>query len=183
MSFLSLTNFLHGNSIQRHFHADPRVRAVEPLLYERIPILSPLHPISTRERVALPESVGEAAPSVSQFDTPHTSTPKTQLLCNGRYGLMITNAGGDTVGGATLKSHAGGRIGLGIRGEPSAISMRPNPIAYGPTRIIPSVGRLRRTPPTSRSTVPCSGAPITAFKPKRKSSSHQKMTLRFGGSP
>jgi cyclic beta-1,2-glucan synthetase len=94
MGFLSLTNFLHGNPIQRHFHADARVCAVEPLLHERIPILSPLHHISTRERVSLPESVGEVTPSVSKFDTPHTRTPKTQLLCNGRYGLMITNAGG-----------------------------------------------------------------------------------------
>jgi len=94
MGFLSLTNFLHGNPIQRHFHADARVRSVEPLLHERIPILSPLHHISTRERMSLAESVGEVAPSVSKFDTPHTSTPKTQLLCNGRYGLMITNAGG-----------------------------------------------------------------------------------------
>ncbi|MDQ7842063.1 MAG: glucoamylase family protein, partial [bacterium] len=94
MGFLSLTNFLHGNPIQRHFHADARVRAVEPLLHERVPILSPLHHISTRERMSLAESIGEVAPSVSKFDTPHTSTPKTQLLCNGRYGLMITNAGG-----------------------------------------------------------------------------------------
>jgi len=94
MGFLSLTNFLHGNPIQRHFHADARVRALEPLLHERIPILPPLHHISTRERRSLAESVGEVAPSVSKFDTPHTSTPKTQLLCNGRYGLMITNAGG-----------------------------------------------------------------------------------------
>jgi cyclic beta-1,2-glucan synthetase len=94
MSFLSLTNFLHGNPIQRHFHADGRVRAVEALLHERIPILSPLHHISTRERMSLAESVGEVAPLVSKFDTPHTSTPKTQLLSNGRYGLMVTNAGG-----------------------------------------------------------------------------------------
>ncbi|HEX7572248.1 MAG TPA: glucoamylase family protein, partial [Bacteroidota bacterium] len=49
MSFLSLTNFLHGNPIQRDFYADARVRAVEPLLYERIPVLSPLNHISTRE--------------------------------------------------------------------------------------------------------------------------------------
>ncbi|MGO8733327.1 MAG: GH36-type glycosyl hydrolase domain-containing protein [Terriglobia bacterium] len=94
MGFLSLTNFLHGNPIHRHFHADPRVRAVEPLLHERIPILPPLNFISTRERVSLAESVGEVAPSVSRFDTPHTTTPQTQLLCNGRYGMMITNAGG-----------------------------------------------------------------------------------------
>ena len=94
MGFLSLTNFIHGNPIQRRFHADARVRAVEPLLHERVPILPPLHHISTRERVPSLMSVGEVAPSVSKFDTPHTSTPKTQLLCNGRYGLMLTNAGG-----------------------------------------------------------------------------------------
>jgi cyclic beta-1,2-glucan synthetase len=95
MGFLSLTNFLHDNPIQRRFHADARVRAVEPLLDERVPIRPPLHHIvSTRERVPSVMSVGEVAPSVSKFATPHTSTPKTQLLCNGRYGLMITNAGG-----------------------------------------------------------------------------------------
>jgi cyclic beta-1,2-glucan synthetase len=94
MVFLSLNNFLHGNPIQHHFHADARVRAVEPLLHERIPTLPPLHHISTRERIPSVESFGEIAPSVSRFDTPHTSIPKTQLLCNGRYGLMVTNAGG-----------------------------------------------------------------------------------------
>jgi cyclic beta-1,2-glucan synthetase len=94
MVFLSLNNFLHGKPIQRYFHADVRVRAVEPLLQERIPTLPPLYHISTRERVPSMESFGEIAPSVSRFDTPHTSTPKTQLLSNGRYGLMVTNAGG-----------------------------------------------------------------------------------------
>jgi cyclic beta-1,2-glucan synthetase len=95
MGFLSLTNFLHDNPIQRRFHADARVRAVEPLLDERVPIRPPLHHIvSTRESVPSVMSVGEVAPSVSKFDGPHTTTPKTQLLCNGRYGLMITNAGG-----------------------------------------------------------------------------------------
>jgi cyclic beta-1,2-glucan synthetase len=94
MSFLSLSNLVHGNSTQRRFHADPRVRAVEPLLQERIPVLPPLHHISTRDRVPSVTSVGEAAPSVSRFDTPHTSAPKTQILSNGRYSLMVTNSGG-----------------------------------------------------------------------------------------
>jgi cyclic beta-1,2-glucan synthetase len=94
MSFLSLANFVHGNSIQRRFHADPRVRAVEPLLLERIPVLPTLHHISTRDRVPSVRSVGEVAPSVSKFDTPHTSAPKTQMLSNGRYSLMVTNTGG-----------------------------------------------------------------------------------------
>jgi cyclic beta-1,2-glucan synthetase len=94
MGFLALTNLLRGNSIQNHFHGDPRVRTVEPLLHERIPRLPPLNQISTRARISSIAAIGEVAPSVSQFETPHTSSPKTQLLCNGRYGLMLTNAGG-----------------------------------------------------------------------------------------
>ncbi|MFN2274801.1 MAG: GH36-type glycosyl hydrolase domain-containing protein [Anaerolineales bacterium] len=93
MGFLSLTNFIHGNPIQRRFHADPRVRAVEPLLHERIPLLPSLHHIPTRDSMPSVMSVGEVAPSTSKFDTPHTATPKTQLLSNGRYCLMLTNAG------------------------------------------------------------------------------------------
>ena len=94
MSFLALNNFLHDDRLHRYFHTDPRVRAAEPLLHERIPHLPPLHHVSTRERVTSVPSVGEVAPSVSHFKTPHTDTPKTQLLSNGRYHLMVTSAGG-----------------------------------------------------------------------------------------
>jgi cyclic beta-1,2-glucan synthetase len=94
MSLLSLANLLHGNSFQRRFHADARVRAIEPLLHERIPVLPPLHHLSTRQRTPAVGGFGEAAPSASRVDTPHTGTPKTQLLGNGRYSLMVTNAGG-----------------------------------------------------------------------------------------
>jgi cyclic beta-1,2-glucan synthetase len=94
MGFLALTNFLRGNSVQKAFYADPRVRAVEPLLYERIPHLPLVDQVSAHVRVSSIAAVGEVALSVSQFDTPHTSTPKTQLLSNGSYGLMLTNAGG-----------------------------------------------------------------------------------------
>lgn len=94
MSFLALTNFLQNDYLKRQFRADPRIRMVEPLLQERIPIMPPLHHITTRERVSSVASVGEPKPSVSQFETPHTSRPKTQLLCNGNYSLMLTSVGG-----------------------------------------------------------------------------------------
>ena len=94
MGFLSLANFFFNNIMQHRFHADPRVRTVEPLLQERIPTLPPLHHISTRERVASVTRLGDIAPSATELDTPHTRTPRTQLLSNGRYGLMITNSGG-----------------------------------------------------------------------------------------
>ncbi len=94
MSFLSLSNFLNNNPTPRRFHADPRVRAFEPMLQERVPVHPPLHHISMRHRVSSLLGVGEIKPSISKFDTPHTRTPKIQMLSNGHYSLMITNAGG-----------------------------------------------------------------------------------------
>ena len=94
MAFLALTNFLHDNPFPRRFHSDSRVRAFEALLQERIPTLPPLHLISARPTE--PELVGVdlVAPAGITFTTPHTATPKTLLLSNGRYGLMVTNSGG-----------------------------------------------------------------------------------------
>ncbi len=43
MSFLALVNFIHDNSLEKHFHSDPRVRATEFLLQERIPNTPPLN--------------------------------------------------------------------------------------------------------------------------------------------
>jgi cyclic beta-1,2-glucan synthetase len=94
MAFLALTNFLHGNPFPRRFHSDPRVRAFEALLQERIPLLPPLHLISTRKSEPELSSVDLVAMAGSTFTTPHTATPKSLLLSNGRYGLMITNSGG-----------------------------------------------------------------------------------------
>ncbi len=62
------------------------------MLHERVPVLPSLHHVSTRERAQAADSIG--APSTSTFDTAHTRTPKTQLLSNGRYSVMLTNAGG-----------------------------------------------------------------------------------------
>ena len=94
MSFLALDNLLHDGSLRRHFSSDPRVRTFEPLLQERIPNLPPLHHIATRERITSMAAIGEVDPATRQFETPHTITPRTQLLSNGRYGLMVTGAGG-----------------------------------------------------------------------------------------
>jgi len=94
MGFLALDNFLNGNPMQRRFHADIRVRSTEPLLFERIPALPPVYQVPMEERAPSSATPVEIAPSESKFDTPHTTRPKTQLLSNGRYSLMITNSGG-----------------------------------------------------------------------------------------
>ncbi|MDT8421860.1 MAG: glucoamylase family protein [Desulfuromonadales bacterium] len=94
MSFLALINYLHDSPLPRRFHADPRVRAFELLLQERIPPLPPLHLVSSRETVPKLSGVGEVSSAAFRFTTPDTPIPKSQFLSNGRYDLMITNSGG-----------------------------------------------------------------------------------------
>ncbi|MFQ6758395.1 MAG: glycosyl transferase [Deltaproteobacteria bacterium] len=94
MAFLALTNFLHGNPFPRRFHSDPRVRAFEALLQERIPTLPTLHLTSTRENEPTLLGVDQIAPAESIYTTPHTAIPHSLLLSNGRYGVMVTNSGG-----------------------------------------------------------------------------------------
>jgi cyclic beta-1,2-glucan synthetase len=94
MAFLALTNFLHDNPFPRRFHRDPRVRAFEALLQERIPTLPPLQLISTRPVLPALADEEQIAPAGITFHTPHTVTPRCLLLSNSRYGLMITNSGG-----------------------------------------------------------------------------------------
>jgi len=92
MSLLTLANLLHGNLMQRRFHAEPSVQAAEPLLQERVPQAPPLQ----RAREAAGETQVDFAepPTPRQFTTPHTAVPYTHLLSNGRYSVMLTNAGG-----------------------------------------------------------------------------------------
>ena len=94
MAFLALTNFLHGEPFSRRFHSDSRVRAFEALLQERIPSLPPLHltPARHREQVLLGEDAVSAEGSI--FTSSHTLTPRSLLLSNGDFSLMVTNNGG-----------------------------------------------------------------------------------------
>ena len=97
MSLLAIDNALHNQVMQRRFHADPRVRAAEPLLFERIPVAPRLAEGVARGeapiRGAPAEGSGVADP-VSRFTTPDTPTPRTQLMSNGSYAVMVTSAGG-----------------------------------------------------------------------------------------
>ncbi len=95
MSFLAMDNALLNNRMQKRFHADLRVRATESLLYEGIPPSRIVSYLNTSEErtparlIAMPaESVGGRSSSEK------TPIPKTHLLSNGSYSLMITNSGG-----------------------------------------------------------------------------------------
>ncbi|MBV9469173.1 MAG: hypothetical protein JOZ57_07995, partial [Abitibacteriaceae bacterium] len=96
MSLLAFDNLLHNNIMQRRFHADPYARAATPLLYERIPatptVLEEAIGENRPRRFALDSQATGAAED--RFLTPDTPTPRTHLLSNGNYSLMLTNAGG-----------------------------------------------------------------------------------------
>jgi cyclic beta-1,2-glucan synthetase len=93
MSLLSLAYLLLGQPMQRRFESDPQVKATLLLLQERIP-----------KRSALPSRAVENGESNPFFHDPavelnlpisaNTPAPEVQLLSNGRYHVMVSNAGG-----------------------------------------------------------------------------------------
>jgi len=93
MGFLSLASQLLDQPMQRRFEADPQLQATLPLLQERIPQngASFAHTTELSES-QLTSSLPETPTRV--YDTPSTSSPEAQLLSNGRYHVMVTNAGG-----------------------------------------------------------------------------------------
>jgi len=93
MSFLSLAYLLLDRPMQRRFESYPSFQATTLLLQERIPRTTPFNshtaePSGFRSTSSAPEA------SVRAFSSPSTPIPEVQLLSNGRYHVMITNAGG-----------------------------------------------------------------------------------------
>jgi cyclic beta-1,2-glucan synthetase len=93
MTLISLGNVLNDGVMRSRFHAHPIVQAAELLLQERTPRAVAI----TRPRA---EEVQVAAfvrdllpPTLRRFDSPHDLTPRTHLLSNGRYTVMVTAAG------------------------------------------------------------------------------------------
>jgi cellobiose phosphorylase len=93
MILLSIDNVLHNQIMPQRFHSDPRVRAVESLLYERIPVNPPLAKDYARESPPPRLAPIPATPGIGRYDAADTPTPKTHLLSNRNYSVMITNSG------------------------------------------------------------------------------------------
>jgi cyclic beta-1,2-glucan synthetase len=92
MSLAALDDVLHQDAMVERFHSDVRVRAMESLLFERIPI-SRTHaePVGTENALVRPAAVVEPADRLWREDT---ATPRVHLQGNGSYALMVTNSGG-----------------------------------------------------------------------------------------
>ena len=93
MSLLALAYLLLDRPMQRRFESDPLLQAVMPLLQERIPKATAL--LSHTDQLSEVSSMPAAAETpIRIFSSPDTPIPEVQLLSNGRYHVMITNAGG-----------------------------------------------------------------------------------------
>ncbi|OGP10940.1 MAG: hypothetical protein A2048_05665 [Deltaproteobacteria bacterium GWA2_45_12] len=92
MSLISMNNLLHENGMQRRFHSEPLVQATQLLLQERIPTDMLLY----RSRA---QEVHSERTSVFPHWNPRTYAdvslpmPRTQLLSNGCYSVMLTTTG------------------------------------------------------------------------------------------
>ncbi|MDX2033697.1 MAG: glucoamylase family protein, partial [Blastocatellia bacterium] len=104
MSLVALGNVLHEDAMQRRFHADPRIQATELLLQERIPRNVPIARVRAEEVLRGRIVNTLIAPLAVSYDSPHMPTPRTQLISNGAYSVMVTSAG---AGSSTCGSPAG----------------------------------------------------------------------------
>jgi cyclic beta-1,2-glucan synthetase len=92
MSLVALANVVFDGLMRHRFHREPIIQSAELLLQERFPREAPVVP-PPEDQVPV-EYVKEVVPVVSRrFDSPLTPYPVVHLLSNGRYAVMMTNAG------------------------------------------------------------------------------------------
>ncbi len=93
MSLVSIDNLLNDSIMQKRFHAEPLVQATQLLLQERIPLAVAIK----RPRAEEVHSSGDQRfalnPNPRIFSDVHLPTPRTQILSNGTYSVMVTTTG------------------------------------------------------------------------------------------
>ncbi len=93
MSLLSLAYLLLDRPMQKRFESDPGFQATTLLLQERVPKATAFYSTAAELSDLRTAPDGLKTP-VRVFSTPDTPIPEVQLLSNGRYHVMVTNAGG-----------------------------------------------------------------------------------------
>lgn len=93
MSLCAFCNTLFDGYLQETFHAHPRVKALETILYERPDISDSKAAGRVKEQVFPKLSTTTSPAGTTHFDSPLTPIPVTHLLSNGNYSVMVTNSG------------------------------------------------------------------------------------------
>ncbi len=93
MSLISVGHLLLDRPMQRRFESDPVFQATLLLLQERIPKSVTFLP-RVSQLTGIRASPAESETPVRIISSPATPAPEVQLLSNGSYHVMVTNAGG-----------------------------------------------------------------------------------------
>ena len=94
MSLLAFSHALLNKPMQRRFMATPYLKATELLLQERTPKLGSTLSPNVNESVTNKSNEDATEGLMRVFTSHHTPIPEVHLLSNGRYHVMVTNAGG-----------------------------------------------------------------------------------------
>ncbi len=93
MTLVALGNVLHDGIMRARFHAAPIVRATELLLQERTARNVAVSRPRAEEVKTAPNVRDVSLPLLRRFHSPHDAIPRTHLLSNGRYTVMVTASG------------------------------------------------------------------------------------------
>ena len=93
MTLVAIANALHDGAMRARFHAEPIIQATELLLQERTPRDVAVARPRAEEVKAAPNVRELVPPMLRRFHSPHDRVPRTHLLSNGRYAVMLTGAG------------------------------------------------------------------------------------------
>jgi cyclic beta-1,2-glucan synthetase len=92
MLLVAIANLTNDGAMRSRFHAEPMVQATELLLQERTP-RDELVARPRAEEVSAAQVRELIPPVLRRFTNPHSPIPRTHLLSNGRYAVMLTAAG------------------------------------------------------------------------------------------
>jgi cyclic beta-1,2-glucan synthetase len=94
MSLLSLASLLLNCPMQKRFESDPSFQAIMLLLQERVPKATAFYSHTTELAEVHTAFHDIEEMPIRVYTSPDTPIPEVQLLSNGRYHVMVTNAGG-----------------------------------------------------------------------------------------
>ena len=93
MSLLALAYLLLDQPMQKLFQREPMFQSALLLLQERVPKAVAFY-TPPPEIISPAQGIVSEGTQVRVFNSPETTIPEVQLLSNGRYHVMLTNAGG-----------------------------------------------------------------------------------------
>jgi len=93
MCLIGIANALQDGRMRTRFHSEAIIQATDLLLQERMPRGVPVARPPTRQSSGA-VVIHQVYPEMQRrFTSPHSRVPRTHLLSNGRYSVMVTGAG------------------------------------------------------------------------------------------